>query len=96
VADSLASVAEQLDDDRVRTNSQLVRGTATLMLGDWPAAERAFANAMALAPNEYERFFSKGFLAMFHLETGNAEAALPLIEDELKSSGQYLSQHVKC
>ena len=33
---------------------------------------------------------------MLHLEMGNAEAALPLIEDELKGSGQYRSQQLRC
>jgi class 3 adenylate cyclase/tetratricopeptide (TPR) repeat protein len=94
-ADELESIADQLDDARLRSNSLLVRGLAQMCLGNLAGAKQAFTDALTLAPNEYERVFSKGFLAMYYLETGNAEAALPLIEDELKGSGQYRSQQVR-
>ncbi|MFT5392058.1 MAG: class 3 adenylate cyclase/tetratricopeptide (TPR) repeat protein [Gammaproteobacteria bacterium] len=95
-ADELAIIAEQLNDDRLRSNSLATRGIALLYRGDWAAAEKALADAMAVAPNEYERVHVQGWIAMLYLETGDAKTALPLIEDELKGSGQYRSQEVRC
>ena len=95
-ADELAIIAEQLNDDRLHSNSLTIRGYALLWIGDWAAAEKALIDAMAVAPNEYERVFIQGLIAMFYLETGDAEAALPLIEDELKEVGQYRSQLIRC
>ena len=62
-AEELAKVAEHLDDDRLRTSSLMIRGTAMMWLGDWVSAEKSFVEGIALAPNEYERIFAKGYAA---------------------------------
>ena len=95
-AEELAKVAEHLDDDRLRTSSLMIRGTAMMWLGDWVSAEKSFVEGIALAPNEYERILAKGYAAMFYLESGDVDAAMPLIEDELKGLGQYRSQEIRC
>ncbi len=89
------AVADTIGDRRLLTNAVQIRGWALATRGDIGPGMAACRQALELSPGAYETAMIVMCLGFAHLEHGNVDAAIPLLEQAVEQGDRYRSQQVQ-
>jgi tetratricopeptide (TPR) repeat protein len=82
-------VGEAISDMRLQCYAAFTVGWAALSRGEWSEAIEACERSRKLATDRVSGVYAAGFLGYAHVEGGDAESALPLLEHAVRELEQF-------
>jgi tetratricopeptide (TPR) repeat protein len=83
------AIGEAISDPRIQTYAAFITGWFTVMIGDWDTAVAVCQHGLHISPDPTSTAYSSAFLGYAYLEKGDAEQALPLLEEAAQRFQQF-------
>ena len=83
------AIGETISDPRIQTYGTFTTGWITAMIGDWNTAIEVCQRSLQGAPDPASTAYASAFLGYAYMEQGNADQALPLLDQAVQRFAQF-------